>query len=142
MQKYKKKSHTESQKGAANSIIKHILTGSLTGTAIFFVLMCLLSFLAYKQDFDEKYYTAIVVFSGIFSAFASGFISVIPTKRNGLAIGILSVLPSFTVIITVASILSRTGIGAVGWIILGIMILCGGTGGIAAANKRRRLKIK
>ena len=141
MQKNKKKKHSDNR-SANKLIIKSVLIGSAAGIVSFFALTCVLTLLAYTQDLEESYYTALIFFASGFSAFISGFAAVLPLKRNGLVLGLLSVLPTFFFIVGVAGIVSRTGIGFLGWIALVIMLGTGALGGIVAANKRERVKIK
>ncbi|MBQ8228502.1 MAG: TIGR04086 family membrane protein [Clostridia bacterium] len=139
--KKNKKKRSVSKNGNTN-LIKAILTGSVAGIVSFFALTAILALLAYKQDFEDNYYTALILFSSGVSAFVSGFAAVLPVKRNGLVLGLLSVLPVFLIIIAVSSVVSRTGVGLFGWIALGIMLVSGAVGGIVAANKRKGVKIK
>lgn len=141
MQKTKKKKRSAQKSGNSN-LIKSVLIGSAAGTAGFFALTAILALLAYKQDFEENYYTVLIIFASAVSSFISGFVAVAPIKRNGLILGIASVLPVFLVIIAVASLMNRTGIGLYGWVSLAVMLLMGGIGGIIAANKRKHVKIK
>lgn len=141
MQKNKKKKHSDNR-SADKLIIKSVLIGSAAGIVSFFALTCVLTLLAYTQDLKESYYTALIFFASGFSAFIGGFAAVLPLKRNGLVLGLLSVLPTFFFIVGVAGIVSRTGIGFLGWVALVIMLGTGALGGIVAANKRKRVKIK
>ncbi len=141
MPKNKKKKRND-KTGAEKLIIKSVLIGSAAGIVSFFALTCVLTLLAYTQDLEESYYTALIFFASGFSAFTGGFIAVSPLRRNGLVMGLLSVLPMFFFIAGVAGVVSRSGIGILGWIALVIMLTMGALGGIVAANKRKRVKIK
>ncbi len=141
MKKNKKKKYTDTKNGNI-FIVKSIFIGSGIGIVTFFAFTALFALLAYTQDMEEKYYTAFLLFSAGISAFCSGFIAVLPIKRNGLFMGMLSTLPMYFFIVGVASVISRTGIGLYGWISLGIMLIFSGLGGIISANKRKRVKLK
>lgn len=141
MQKNKKKKRNNNR-SADKLIIKSVLIGSAAGIVSFFALTSILTLLAYTQDLKESYYTALIFFASGFSAFISGFAAVLPLKRNGLPLGLVSVLPMFFFIVGVASVVSRTGIGVLGWVALAIMLTMGALGGIVGANKRKRVKIK
>ncbi|MBQ8783922.1 MAG: TIGR04086 family membrane protein [Clostridia bacterium] len=141
MQKNKKKKRNTQKSGSSN-LIKTVLLGSAAGTVSFFALSAILALLAYKQDFDESYYTALILFASGVSGFVSGFLAVAPIKRNGLVLGLASVLPVFLIIIAVSSVVSRAGVGLYGWLSLAVMLLFGALGGIVAANKRKRVKLK
>lgn len=141
MQKNKNKKRN-GKTSADKLIIKSVLTGSAVGIVSFFALTSILTLLAYTQDFEESYYPALIFFAGGFSAFIGGFAAVLPLKHNGLPLGLLSVLPAFFFIVGVAGIVSKTGIGFLGWIALAIMLTMGALGGIIAANKRKKVKIK
>lgn len=141
MPKNKKKKRND-KTSADKLIIKSVLIGSAAGIVSFFALTSILTLLAYTQDLEEGYYTALIFFASGLSAFVGGFTAVLPLKRNGLVLGLLSVLPSFFFIAGAAGIVSRTGIGVLGWTALAIMLATGALGGIVAANKRKRVKIK
>lgn len=123
-------------------IIKSVLTGSAVGISVFFALTTLLVLLAYTQDLEESFYPYLIMFASGMSAFIGGFTAVVPIKRNGLFMGTICTLPAFFFVIATASIVSRAGVGLWGWICLGIMLIMGGIGGILAANKQKRVKIK
>ncbi len=141
MPKNKKKKRND-KSCADKLIIKSVLTGSAVGIVSFFALTSILTLLALMQDFDESYYTPLIFFASGFSAFTGGFTAVVPLKRNGLPLGLLSVLPMFFFIIAVANLVSEKGIGLLGWVALGIMLITGALGGIVAANKRKGIKLK
>ncbi len=136
MKKQTKKKNVAGEK----ALFKNILFGSLAGTVVFFIVISLFTLIILKNDLSEDFYPIFLLFAGALSAFSGGFISVIPVKRNGLILGILSTLPTYFIIFAVSSIVNRTGISIYGWIMLGIMILFGGISGIIAANKKRKIK--
>ncbi len=136
MKKRVKKNSTSGEK----ILLKNVLIGSAVGTVLFFITTTLSALIILKNDLSEDTYPAFLIVAGAVSAFFGGFVSVIPTKRNGLILGALSVLPTYFIIFAVSSIFNRTGISVYGWIMLGVMVLFGGLAGIVAANKKRKIK--
>ncbi len=141
MPKNKKKTRSTSNKQSFQ-LLKPVFTGSLTGLSVFFALTTIFTLIAYKQDFEQDIYTVLITTASVLSGFISGFVAVMPIKRNGLISGFISVLPMFMIIIIIASVVSRSGIGMWGWINLGAMIIAGASGGIVSANTHRKVKIK
>lgn len=141
MKKIKQKKRT-AKSGGEKFIIKSVLTGSLSGVAVFFASLALFALIAYKQDLSEEIYWIFAVIASVLSAFISGYVAVRPIKKNGLILGMASVIPLFSVILLTASIVNRTGISIYSWISLGVMLLTSGISGIFAANKKKKMKLK
>lgn len=132
--KHKKKKSVQTDGNIKRIIIK-VLRASAVGAAIFFMLCALAALIAYKKDTDPSYYKIfLLVISGI-SGFICGIAAILPVKRNGLIIGMASVIPAFFIIFTVITIINKTAISGTGWTSLGIMTFCGGLGGIAGNKK-------
>ncbi len=113
------------------------LTGSLVGLVIFFLLTAVATAVLWKTDADSEMYKYILLVIGAISAFVCGFVAVRPVRKNGIVFGALSVLPTYLITIIVSMLISKSGIGLFGWILLGIQILFAAIGGIIAVNKRK-----
>ncbi len=137
----KTKKHSTKQVGD-KFIIKTVLIGSVIGIICFFALLAIFALIALKQDLSEEYYWILTIVASAVSSFIGGFSAVRPIRKNGLILGMASVIPLFLVVLTVASIVNRTGISMYGWIALGVMLLFGAGAGVFAANKRQNVKIK
>ena len=114
-----------------------VLVGSLTGIAVYFVLTAVASLILWKADTDESLYKFIMLLVGAAAAFAGGFAAVRPVRKNGIIVGALSVLPVYAVELVVSLLVSKSGIGIIGWILLAIQLTVAAVGGIIAVNKRK-----
>ncbi|MBR6531517.1 MAG: TIGR04086 family membrane protein [Clostridia bacterium] len=133
-----KKRRTKPQvSGDIRTIAVKILIGSLVGVLLFFVLTALASFLLWKTDTDESVYKFVILSVGAFAAFAGGFVAVRPIRKNGIALGTLSTILPYFIVILVSALVAKSGMGAVGWILLPLQILFSAIGGIIAVNKRK-----
>lgn len=138
----KKKKKTSSANKSTKDIIIKLIIASLIGAAIFFILIAFVSYFAYKQDMNPENYSSLAFAACIISAALCSFFAVRPFKRNGLLIGMTSILPMYFVIFAVISAVNRSSLSSVGWVSLGIMLLTGGIVGIFTANKKKKTKIK
>ena len=117
-----------------------VLIGALIGTIIFYLITALLTTIVYKNDIDPETYSLLMLIPGAISGFLSGYISVMPIKRHGLLLGILSTLPMFFIIIAVSSFIAKSSVDITGWTVFGAMAACGGAAGILAANNKKKKK--
>ncbi len=113
------------------------LIGSAVGLAGFFVLTLLGSFILWKKDSDTEIFKYIMLVFGALSGFVCGFVAVRPIRKNGIAVGALSALPPYLIIMLVSVLVAKSGIGLIGWILFGVMLLFSAIGGIVAVNKRK-----
>lgn len=132
----KRRTKTSSQSNEVKDIIIKSLIGSAFGTIFFLILTALASLILWKQDADTPVYKYVLLLIGAVSGFLTGFIAVRPVRKNGLAVGGLSALPSYFIVILTSSILARSGVGVIGWILLAVMVIFSAVGGIVAVNKR------
>lgn len=133
-EKRRKKPQTVS---GVKTVIAKTLIGSLLGAVMFFVLTALASLILWKTDADESIYKFISLIIGAVSAFTGGFAGVRPVRKNGIAFGALSVLPVYLAEILAGVLVSKGGIGLIGWIMLAVQLLFSAVGGIIAVNKRK-----
>lgn len=139
MQKKRRTKASAAVNDTKNIIIK-ILIGSGVGIAVFFALTVLAAFILLKNDSDMNIYKYIILLTGAVSGFLSGFVAVRPMRKNGIAFGAVSALPVYLVAIIVSIILSRSGIGLIGWILLALMVIFSAVGGVVAVNKRKKTR--
>lgn len=104
---------------------------------MFFVLTALASLILWKTDADESIYKFISLIIGAVSSFTGGFAGVRPVRKNGIAFGALSVLPVYLAEILAGVLVSKGGIGLIGWIMLAVQLIFSAVGGIIAVNKRK-----
>ena len=132
------KRRTKPQTGRSiRTEVVRVLIGSLTGIAVYFVLTAVASLILWKADTDESLYKFIMLLVGAAAAFAGGFVAVRPVRKNGIIVGALSVLPVYAVELVVSLLVSKSGIGVIGWILLAIQLTVAAVGGIIAVNKRK-----
>lgn len=131
----------KSKGGGANAdlrtIIIRCLTGAIIGTVTFFAILVLMSFIALKADLSDSLYKYLVLADGAVSGFVCGFATVRPIRKNGIIFGAVSALPMFIITALTAFLTSNSGLGAIGWILAGVMIIFSAIGGILAVNKRK-----
>ena len=139
MQKKKRTRNLATVNDTKKIIIK-ILIGSGVGTALFFVLTALSAFILLQNDSDVNSYKYIMLLVGAISGFLSGFVAVRPLRKNGIAFGAVSALPMYLIAIIVSILLSRSGIGLIGWIMLALTMFFSAIGGIVAVNKRKKTR--
>lgn len=133
-----KKRRTKPQAGTdIKTVIIKTLIGSLVGVVLFFAFTALASLILWKTDADESIYKFISLLIGAVAAFAGGFVAVRPTRKNGIVFGSLSALPVYLLEILASVLVSKSGIGLIGWILLAVQILFAALGGIIAVNKRK-----
>lgn len=131
------KRRTKPQMNDLKTVIIKTLTGSLVGLVIFFLLTAAATAVLWKTDADSEIYKYILLSVGAVSAFICGFVAVRPVRKNGIVFGALSVLPVYLITIIVSMLISKSGVGLFGWILLGIQLLLAAVGGIIAVNKRK-----
>ncbi|MBQ2775189.1 MAG: TIGR04086 family membrane protein [Clostridia bacterium] len=134
-----KRRQTQEDKGI-KYIITKILIGSVLGIALFFILLSLAALVILKNPLDSKILPIITLFISALSAFAAGFISVRPIRKNGILMGVCSSLP--LIIAVCAAILFESGgsVGVMTAVAVVVMLVCAAIGGIAAVNMKKRNK--
>lgn len=115
-----------------------ILIGSLTGGALFFILIAFAAVAALKSGFSSSAYMPLGIALGALSAFAGGFIAVRPVKQRGAPYGALTGILQAIICAVVLFIANGYKAGNGIFILSAVMILCSVLGGIVAVN----LKIK
>jgi putative membrane protein (TIGR04086 family) len=134
--KRRKKSVPDGNADLRTVIIKALIS-SATGIIVFFIITAVLSLVGWKSDMPESAYKYMILAAGAISGFVCGFAAVRPIRKNGIAVGALSALPAYFIIVLISTTLSRTGISKIGWILLPVMIVFAAVGGILAVNKRK-----
>ena len=130
----KKKIKTSSADKSTRSIIIKLLTASFIGAAVFFILIAIVSYFAYKQDMSPDNYSVLALVACVLSSVVCSVAAVRPFKR--------SILPMFFIIFAVVSAVNRAALSTTGWVSFGVMLLTGGLAGIFTANKKKKNKIK
>lgn len=113
------------------------LIGSAVGLVLFFALTALASFALWKADADSEVFKYIMLIIGAVAGFVGGFVAVRPTRKNGIAVGALSALPTYLAVILTSTLVSKSGVGVIGWVFLAVLVLFSAIGGIVAVNKRK-----
>lgn len=126
-----KKRKPKAEATLKNIILKSLI-GAAIGTAVFFAITLILSFFCLKRDTDPQNYGFIELAVGAIAGFACGFFAVKPIGKNGLVVGGLSSLPMYFVTILICLLVSHTGIGALGWVLAGVMFVASAVGGFVA----------
>lgn len=135
MAKKRKNKKKKQESGGISFIIKKVCIASAVGATAFFILCAAAAFILYRKDADPSCFPAVMLVIGGISGFVCGITAILPIKRNGLVIGMASVIPAFFIIFTAITIINRTAISNIGWAALGIMTFFGGIGGILGNKK-------
>lgn len=138
----KKKIKAPSADKSTKSIVIKLLIAAFIGAAVFFILIAIASYFAFKNDMSPDNYSVLALVACILSAVICSVAAVRPFKKNGLLIGMVSILPLFFIIFAVVSAVNRSALSTTGWVSLGAMLLTGGIAGILTANKKKKNKIK
>lgn len=132
-----KKSKRGKEDSGKKKFIMTVLKGSAAGTVVFFLLLLIFSRAILSFDIDSSLLAVFAFASAALAAFVSGFAAVRPTRKKGVPVGALSVLPILVVIATASAIASGS-LGRNLLIAAAIMLLGGAAGGISAVNVRRK----
>ncbi len=137
MQKKRRAKSKPQVSGDLKQTLIKALIGSVIGLAVFFAFTAIASFIMWKKDSDTESFKYIMLLIGAVSAFLCGFAAVRPIRKNGIAVGALSVLPVYAVVLLVSALIAKSGVSLIGWILLLVMVLFSSVGGIVAVNKRK-----
>lgn len=116
------------------TIIVRVLFMSGIGTAVFFVLTALASFVCLKNDSSPEAYGYFDLAIGTAAGFVCGFFATRPVKKKGLIIGTVSTMPMYLVVSCISILVSHGGLGLTGWLLGAVMLIAGAIGGIVAVN--------
>ncbi len=132
----KKSTNTNTLK--ANAVC--ILTGNVLGVLLFFAFTAIMSAIILRNSLSSSVYFPMLLAASALSGVVAGFVAVLPIRKNGLIIGLLSSI--FTVIamfISSAFASGKTpGIKAIFAAVLSMVFSA--TGGILAANLKKKRK--
>ncbi len=129
------------QKDGSPRIPLRIAVGTLAGGILFFTLLTAGAYVVCRRDPEPNVYGTLMLALCAVSAGVCGCVTVLPVRRSGLVLGMLSVLPLFLVIAAAAAFVQRAPLGVTGWSTLGAMLACGGIGGVLAANRKKKKKL-
>ncbi|MDR1464231.1 MAG: TIGR04086 family membrane protein [Oscillospiraceae bacterium] len=121
-------------------LVRRILLCSAVGAGVFFVLLLVAAGVCLRTDLSQRLLPLVSIPAAGFSAGVAGYLGVRPTRRQGLVMGVLTVLPLYLCLLGASLIAVRGGAGIHAIILLLVQLISGGLGGIFAANRpvRRR----
>lgn len=127
---------------ASSLLIKRVLIGAAITAGLFFIILCVVSFVGLKSDMSEGLYATAGRTVAAVSGFAGGFVSVLPVRKKGLVTGAvcgaLGAVPAM-----VAVFLANTKSSPVSVLVLLLLFTAAAAiGGITAANIRKKQKFK
>ena len=129
-----KKRRKPKAKADLRTVIVRTLTGSAVGTAVFFALTALASFICLKKDSAPEAYGYFELAIGAAAGFLCGYTAVKPVRKKGIIVGAVSSMPMYLIVTCAAALISHGGIGLMGWILGAVMLAAGAAGGIVAVN--------
>lgn len=116
------------------TVIVKALTGSAVGTAVFFALTALVSFICLEKDSAPEGYGYFELAVSAVAGFMCGYTAVKPVRKKGIIVGAVSSMPMYLVVVCAATLISHGGLGIMGWIAGAVMLAAGAAGGIVAVN--------
>ncbi|GEM_PF-6804093 len=134
--KKKRRSRDENQ---SVPIIK-ILFVPLIFTGVYFLIVALLSLIAYKEGLNASYYAPFGISSGVISGFLCGILSAKLAGHSGLLYGGLSGAVMGILCSLIVSIVNSSGIGAGTILLFFVILIFSCIGGIVRANKKKRVR--
>lgn len=117
-----------------------VLTGNLLGVALFFVFTAIASAVIFKNTLSSSVYLPALIFACVFSGLASGFAAVLPVRKNGLIMGLLSSIFTVIAIFASAALSSKSAPGLKAVFVAVTAAICSAVGGILAANMKKKRK--
>ncbi len=120
------------------AMIKGLVTGTLTGIAVTFILVLVCVYAVVKmQTIPYSAIAPMIIITASIGSFAGGYLAGRVSRQNGLLLGAVCGLLLFLCMLG-AGVLSGGIIGATTLLRLLLPLTAGALGGIAAVNKRRR----
>lgn len=117
-----------------------ILTGNVLGVVLFFVFASVASAIILKNSLSSGAYFPILLFVSALSGLAAGFAAVLPIRKNGLIMGLLSSILTVIAIFASAALASGKTPGIKSVLTAVTAAVCCSIGGILAANMKKRRK--
>ncbi len=116
-------------------IIRKLIFSTVFSVILFFILCAVTSFIFLKADTKPDLFPwAMIIIFGL-CGFVCGLTAVLPIKKNGLVLGMISSVPMFFIIFVALCIVNKSGIGTTGWISFAATVVCAGLGGISGNKK-------
>ena len=135
------KNSREYSENSAVAALRSIVFGTVTGAVICAVLLavCAIVFVSSKH-IPQSVIPLIALIAAAVSAFFSGYVAAKRSRERGLLLGTLAGLLLFFLIFVSGLILVDEPITAATVTKLMIMMISGAIGGVAAVNKKSKIK--
>lgn len=128
----------KSQQMTAKSMARAVIFGGLFGSIILILLLFLSAFLVLKmKNISQGIIFGASIASSCISSFFSGFIGARILRARGMAVGALSALLLFVVILITGTLFSDAGLSLNTLMRFAAMILAGAFGGVLGVNKKK-----
>lgn len=122
----------------ANETLKYTLIRSAilsaVSSVIYFAMLAIFAAILLKSGLSNNLNPVLNIIAAAVSALIAAYISVRPSRKNGIIVGAFSAVPCFLIIYAVTALATVGMPGIKMMILLGVMLVCGAIGGIAAAN--------
>lgn len=126
-----------SSKGLLLNYFVRIILFSVISVGVFSAVF---SYISLKIDLDEQYFQYISVFIVSLSSIIISYFSVKPFKNNGLAVGIISVIP--LIIYSLVNLICCNNSIAFFAVKLLLMLILGAVFGSYSTKKRKKIRVK
>lgn len=127
--------------GLLVKMAKAIIFGTVIGAIVCTVMLLTVSFIFVKmQSVPEIAVIPAAIFIVCTGAFVGGYFSARIKKSMGMAVGALSGLLMFVVLLLIGLLFSGDSFGLISLLRMILMIVSGAIGGVLGVNKRKRRK--
>lgn len=135
-----KNSNTNTNTNTIRANAVCVLIGNLLGVALFFIFTAIASAVIFKNTLSSSVYLPALIFISALSGLASGFAAVLPIRKNGLIMGLLSSIFTVIAIFASAALSSKSAPGLNAVFVAVTAAICSAVGGILAANMKNKRK--
>lgn len=129
----------KSQQITIKAMTRAVIFGGLLGGIVLMLMLFLSAFFVLKmKSLSQTAVFAAAIISSCVSAFLAGFIASRILKVRGMAVGALSAMLLFIIVLITGTIISPNNLNLDTLMRFAAMILSGSFGGILGVNRRRR----
>ncbi len=131
----------KSQQLTVKTMARAVIFGGLFGGIILILMLLLSAFIVLKmRTISQGIVFGASIISSCISSFFAGFISARILKERGMAVGALSSLLLFIIILITGTLFTADNVNLSTLMRLAAMILSGAFGGVLGVNKKKRRK--
>lgn len=127
--------------GLFAKMAKAVISGTIIGAIMCMLMLIIVSFVFVKiQSVPETAVVPAAIFIACAGAFVGGYFAARIRKSTGMAVGAISALLMFIILLLVGMLFMGDNFGVVSFLRMVLMLLSGAIGGVLGVNKRKRRK--